>query len=166
MDAGNAGKRVWSVYLKRLVFGLVFVFAAGIAWEWAYVEPYNRNGWLAGAWAIVIYFAVSIVLGMLNGLSNLAYLWLFGGSDLKELVLADLRNSRLPAPRAYHAKRFDYLAELADDETEEASVRVRAGALHAAYQIAIQRSGFIGGLALSKALDEATLRYSAEAPSS
>ena len=164
MDAGNAGKRFWVVYLKRLVFGLFFVFAAGIAWEWAFFEPYQRNGLLAGVWAVLIYLAARIVLGVVNGLSGLAYLWLFGGSDMKELVLADLRNSRLPAPQRGQAKRFDYLAELADDESEDAKVRVRAGALHAAYQIAVQRSGFLGGLALAKAMDEATLRYSAEAP--
>ena len=90
MDATNAGKRFWAVYLKRLVFGLVFVFAAGIAWEWAFFEPYERNGLLAGVWAVLIYLAASIVFGIVNGLSGLAYLWLFDGSDMKELVLADL----------------------------------------------------------------------------
>lgn len=164
MSATNAGKKVWLVYLKRFVFGLAFVFAAGIAWEWAFFEPYERNGLLAGVWAIVFYLVASLALGIVNGLSGLAYLWLFGGSEMKDLVLTDLRSSRLPAPRPHQSKRFDYLAELADDEAEEASVRVRAGALHAAYQIAVQRSGFLGGLALAKAMDEATLRYSVEAP--
>lgn len=119
---------------------------------------------MAGVWAILLYFAVSIVFGLVNGLSGLAYLWLFGGSDMKELALADLRNSRLPAPRPNQAKRFDYLLELAADESEDADKRVRAGALYAGYQVAMQRSGLLGGLALAKALDEATLRYAAEAP--
>lgn len=62
------------------------------------------------------------------------------------------------------AKRFEYLAELADDETIAANVRVKAAAMHASYQVAMQRSGLLGGLALAQALDDATLRYSAEAP--
>ncbi|MCG6119770.1 MAG: hypothetical protein MEP44_03905 [Blastomonas sp.] len=164
MDTVNAGKRVWAIYLKRLAFDLALVFFAGIVWEWAFFEPYQRNGLLAGAIAILIYFAVSMSLGFVKGLSGLVYLWLFGGSDLKELVLADLRNARLPAPRKNQPKRFDYLLELADDETEEANVRVRAGSLYAAYNVAVQRAGLLGGLAMTKALDDATLRYSAEAP--
>lgn len=164
MAASNAGKIFWAVYIKRFLLGLAFVFAVGMVWEWATLEPYERNGLLAGVWSVLIYLAVSMALGIVNGLSGSTYLWLFGGADMKELVLADLRNSRLPAPRQGQAKRFDYLTELADDDAEDASVRVRAGALYASYQVAIQRSGFFGGLALAKAMDEATLRYSAEAP--
>ncbi len=162
MDAANAGKRFWAVQLKRALFGFAFVFIAGIAWEWAFVEPYERNGLMAGVWATLLYLAVSIVFGIVNGLSGLAYLWLFGGSDMKELALADLRNSRLPGPRPYQAKRFEYLTELADNEDEDTATRVKAGALYAGYYVAMRRSGFFGGLALEKALDEATLRYSAE----
>ena len=113
---------------------------------------------------VLLYLAVSIAFGIVNTVSGVAYLWLFGGSDMKELALADLRSSRLPGPRPYQAKRFEYLLEIADDEAEDAGARVKAGALYSSYQVAIRRSGFIGGLALAKALDEATLRYAAEAP--
>lgn len=101
---------------------------------------------------------------MLNGLSGLAYLWSFGGTDMKDMVLDDLRSSRLPGPRRDQAKRFDYLVALADDDTQDAKLSVRAGALYAAYQVGKQRAGLLGGLALSKAMDEAALRYSSEAP--
>lgn len=164
MDSTNAAKRFWAVYLKRLSFGLLFVFVAGIFWERTFLEPYQQNGFAAGFWAIALYIAASILIGIVNSVSGLAYLWLFGGSDMKDQVLADLRNSRLPGPQPHQAKRFDYLAELADNEGIDARVRVRAAALHASYQVAMQRSGLLGGLALAKALDEATLRYSAEAP--
>ena len=164
MGDSNAGKRFWAVHLKRILFGVAFVFTLGMVWEWVTLEPYERNGLSAGMWAVLIYFAVSIVMGVINGASSLAYLWLFGGSDMKDLVLSDLRNSRMPPPRPGQPKRFDYLAELADDQSEEASTRVKAGALFAGYQIAVQRSGFLGGLALTKAMDEAALRYAAETP--
>lgn len=164
MGETNAGKRYWAVHLKRFLFGIGFVFALGLLWEWATLEPYERNGLSAGFWAVVIYFAVSIVMGVINSASGFAYLWFIGGNDMKDLVLTDLRNSGVPAPRPGQQKRFDYLADLADDESEDANVRVKAGALYAGYQIAVQRSGLLGGLALAKAMDEATLRYSAEAP--
>lgn len=164
MDTANAGKIYWAVMIKRLVIGLVLVFAAGIAWELAFLEPYQRNGLTAGVVAIAIYLAASIGVGIVNGITGIAYFLTFGGDDMKESVLADLRKSRLPGPRSYQAKRFDYLAELADDEDEDPTVRVRAGAIYASYQVALQRAGFWGGIALAKALDEAALRYSAEAP--
>lgn len=164
MDQTNAGRRFWAVYFKRLVLEVIAVFTAGIAWDWAFFEPDNRSGFSAGLIALLIYILAGTGFWIVQSVSGLAYLKLFGGSDLKELVLADLRSARLPGPRRDQAKRFDYLIELADDETEDVKVRLRAGALHAGYQVAVQRSGFIGGLALAKAMDEATLRYSAEAP--
>ncbi|WP_374420936.1 hypothetical protein [Novosphingobium arvoryzae] len=164
MDKSGAGKRFWAVYLKRTSFTLFFVFFAALIWERAFLEPYERNGVEAGFWAIALYIAASVVFGIMNALSGLAYLWIFGGNDLKDLVLSDLRNSRLPGPQPYQAKRFDYLAELADDEDVDPKIRVKAAALHSSYQVSIQQAGIFGGLALAKALDEATLRYSAEAP--
>lgn len=164
MGSANAGRRVWAALLKRFALDLTVVFIIGIVWEQAFEEPYNRNGLMAGVWAILIYLVVSISLLIINSLSSLAYLAWFGGSDMEEGALTDLRNSNLPGPRRHHAKRFDYLIEIADDSSEDVNVRIRAAALHAAYQVAIQRSGFFGGMALAKALDEATLRFSAEAP--
>lgn len=164
MDKSNAGKRVWAVHLKRTAVTLFFVFFAALIWERAFLEPHERNGVQAGFWAIVLYIAASIVFGVMNVLSGMIYLWFFGGTDMMDLVLADLRDSGLPGPQPYQTKRFDYLAQLADDEDFDPKIRVKAAALHSAYQVGIQRAGIFGGLALAKALDEATLRYSAEAP--
>lgn len=164
MAIGNAGKRFWAIYLKRLAFELALIFTLGIAWELAFLESYQRNGLTAGLIAVLVYLAASFTFSMVTGISGLAYLWIFGGNDLKEGVLADLRNARLPGPKRHQAKRFDYLIELADDASEEVETRIRAAALHIGYQVAVQRSGLLAGLALTKALDEATLRYSEEAP--
>jgi hypothetical protein len=164
MDAANAGKRVWAVHLKRSAVGFGIVFLGAILWETLFLEPYERNGAMAGVIAVLVYVAVSFALAAINGASGLAYLWLFGGNDMKDLVLADLRSARLPGPRPDQPKRFEYLAELVEDEELEAKVRIRAAAVHTAYQVAMHRSGLLGGLALAKALDEAALRYSMEAP--
>lgn len=164
MSAANAGKKYWAVLIKRSAFGLGFVFISGPVIEWIFFEPHERNGLMAGVVAVLVFLAASVAFSIINALSGLAYLWLFGGSEMQDLVLADLRSSEIPGPRPHQMKRFDYLVELADDDDESPAVRVRAGALYASYQVAVQRSGFFGGLALAKAMDEATLRYAAEAP--
>lgn len=164
MESSQAGRRFWSIILKRNAVALAVVFILGILFDLYFYEPYDRSGFWAGIVAIAIYLAASFCLGLVNLLSGLGYNWLFQEKDLEETILDDLRKSKLPGPDDWQQKRFDYLAELADDDDLPADVRVKASALYAAYQVAIQRAGMFNGLALGKALDAATLRYAQEAP--
>lgn len=164
MVNSQAGKRFWSIILKRnaLTFGILFVL--GVLIDLYFFDPYERSHGWAGLVAIVIYVIAIAGIGLINILSGVAYAWLFQDKDLEDLVLNDIRNANLPGPDEYQQKRFDYLVELADDEDLPADVRIRAAALHASYQVAIQRAGMFNGLALARALDSAALRFSQETP--
>jgi hypothetical protein len=100
---------------------------------------------------------------MVHLMANALYLWLFGGKDMAAGVLDELRNLRLPAPRRIDPKNYDYLAALADDESADPNDRVKAAAMVGAYSV-LMRKGIFQALAIRKALDEAVLRYSQEAP--
>lgn len=165
MRESQAGRRFWASHLKRAAIALFCVAALGVGIDrWMNSESDQTPVLTAAAISIAFYLALSLAMGLVNFVSGLLYLWAFGGKDIEDGALNDLRNARLPSPAKHQAKRFDYLVELADDAEVPADVRVRAAGLYAAYQVAIQRAGMFGGLAIAKGLDDATLRYAREAP--
>lgn len=160
------GSRNWAIIIKRWIAGLVVVYAISVIISWSNKSEYSDdNPLMIGLFGVAIYFVVSFIMSIIHGLSGLLYLWLDKGRDLQELVLADLRAARLPAPREHHMKTISYLSELAADQDETPEDRVKAAALSATVATVIQVSGLFGGLAWQRAADEAVLRYSLEAPS-
>lgn len=164
MQNTHAGRRFWSIMLKKNAVALAVVFAIGLAADMYLNEPGERSGFWAGLIAIAAYLLAMLALGLVTLVSGLIYLWLFQAQDIQDLALDDFRKFRIPSPGVWQEKRFDYLIEVSEDEDQPAHVRVQAGAMYAGYQVAIQRAGLFGGLAMAKALDAAALRYSQESP--
>ncbi|MEA3044159.1 MAG: hypothetical protein QOH47_1997 [Sphingomonadales bacterium] len=156
-------KRFWAIIIKQTILSLVIVFLAGVIFDRIFAEPYYRNPGGAGLVALGLYLAALAILGMLNLITGAIYLWLFAGRDLADAALDELRNLKLPAPRSYDPKTYDYLAILADDEGADPNDRVKAAVMVGAYSVHMSK-GIFRGLAIRKAMDEAVLRYSQEAP--
>ena len=158
------GKRFWATQIKRTALSLIAAFALGVLFDYLAYEEFERSGLVAGLVAVALYLLAGLGIGVVNLISGLIYVWLWGGKDMKEAILHDLRSAKLPPPDEYHAKRFDYVAEVADDDEYPPETRVKAAGLYAAYHLASQRAGFFNGVALAQAADEAVLRYAQEAP--
>jgi hypothetical protein len=157
------GKRFWAAWIKRMLLSLAVIFIAGVIFDRIVNVPMYRSPLVAGFLALAAYIAVLLVIGFLDLISGALYLWLFGGNDLTAGILDELREAKLPAPRSYDPKNYDYLAILADDESAEPADRVKAAVMVGAYST-LMRNGIFRALAIRKALDEAVLRYSQEAP--
>lgn len=156
-------KRFWAMWIKRLLLSLAVIFFAGVIFDHFASDAGNRSPLLAGLVALGLYLVFLLVVSILNLISGALYLWLSGGKDLTAGILDELRQAKLPAPRKHDPKNYDYLAALADDESAEPTDRVKAAVMLGAYS-AIMRNGIFQPLAIRKALDEAILRYSQEAP--
>lgn len=156
-------KRFWAVWIKRLLLSLAVIFIAGVVFDRIVNSAMDRSPFTAGLVALGLYLAFLLVVGILDLISGALYLWLFGGKDLTAGILDELRAAKMPAPRGYDPKNYDYLAILADDESAEPADRVKAAVMVGAYS-ALMRHGIFRALAIRQALDEAVLRYSQEAP--
>jgi len=157
------GKRIWLVWAKQLMLGLAVAFVCGLLWDKFINEPYARSGLWSGFVAVLVYVFASFAISFIQFLSGLAYLKLFAGKDLSGAILDEFRAAKMPAPREYQAKNFDYLAELADDPSEDPGDRVKAAIIFGSYKTAMG-AGIIRALIVRAALDDAILRYSLEAP--
>jgi hypothetical protein len=157
------GKRYWSMIIKKSLLVLVIVFLAGILFDRIINDPEARSPIVAGLIAIGVYFAVTALLGILHAISGAVYLWLFASSDLVDGILSELRAAKVPPPRDFDPRNFDYLGLLADDPSEVADERVKAAAFFAGYTV-VMKKGLFSSLAIRKALDDAVLHYSQEAP--
>ncbi len=84
---------------------------------------------------------------------------------LADGFLETLRATKLPAPKAiYHSARFDYLLDLADDETLPANDRVKASMIYGMWKGIMQVRGTAATIILTKAWDTAAERYNRESP--
>lgn len=157
------GKRFWAIWIKQMLLSLAVIFIAGVIFDRIINSAEDRTPFMAGLVALGLYLAFLLVAGILSLISGALYLWLFGGKDLTAAIIDELRATKLPAPRSYDPKNYDYLAILADDESAEPAHRVKAAALVGAYSVHMSR-GLFRSLAIRQALDAAVLRYSQEAP--
>ena len=141
---------------------LAIAFLGGVVWEnWRddpWTEPLEMGLLVAG-----IYVAASIFVLLINGLAQMAFLFLIGGKFFQQAYLDDLRRS-VPPPDRWKPKRWDYLVSLADDEDYLPEQRVKAAGLYAASQAVIRQAGFFGGITLSTAADQAAMTYANESP--
>lgn len=156
-------KRFWAIMIKRALLSIVVIFFAGIALDLLLNDRGERNLITSGLITIGLYLGAVLIVEILNLVSGTIYLWLFAERDFTAAVLDDLREAKLPAPRNCDPKNYSYLAALTDDESAPTPDRIRAAFLYGAYKNAMT-SGLFRGLALHKAIDEAMLRYSQEAP--
>lgn len=156
-------KRLWAILIKQTILSLGIVFLAGVILDRVLNAPYERSPIFAGLIALGIYLVAVLILSTLHFISNALYLWFFSGKDLVAAALDDLRALKLPPPRSYDPKTYDYLAILADDESADPNDRVKAAAIVGSYS-ALMRKGIFRAIAIRKAMDDAVLRYSQEAP--
>ena len=157
------GKRYWAVVIKQSILAFAIVFLAGVIFDHSTNEEGYRSPFLSGSVAIAAYLTLTAVVGILHVIAQALYLWLFAGDDMVGSILDDLRASKLPPPNPTQPKNFDYIEQLANDEEASPNDRVRAGVLFGGYSAAMTQ-GLFRTLALRRALDEAVLRYSQEAP--
>jgi hypothetical protein len=156
-------KRLWAIWIKRLLLSLVVVAVAGIVYDRATAHSWDRSPGTAALVAVGLYLAAGAVLGVMHLVAGGLYLAVFADKDITEAVLDDLRRVELPAPSRHEPKTYDYLASLADDEEAAPNDRVRAAVLVGSYSTAMQH-GIFRSLALRRAIDAAVLRYAQEAP--
>lgn len=157
------GKRAWGYTLKRMVCQFFVAALAGLALD-HWLGDGSNGPLLTALIGVIVYLALAFALTLLNAAGDALCLLLFGKNDLQAIVLDDMRRMRVPGPLDYQARRFDYLSELADDDSLEPVARVRAAALASAYGIIIKRAGFFAGMAWSEAADRATKEYAEEVP--
>lgn len=157
------GKRYWAIVIKRSLLGSVVIFLAGILFDSLVNEPEYQSPFLAGCAAIAIYILVITILGLLNLITGALYLWIFADKDMTESFLDDFRNAKLRGPRNYEPKTHEYLMSIADDDETAIDQRIRAATLLGSYRAAMS-NGLFRSLAVTRALDNAVLRYSQEAP--
>lgn len=163
IGVGGTMKRYWAIWTRRTILTVVIVFGLGLITEslinpGPYSEPVQ-----AGFIAVAIYLFAIVALSILHAIVGAIYLWWFADRDFTESVLDDLRASKLPAPEPYDSKTFDYLAELADDESQPVAVRVRSAVLFGQYKQAMI-GGLFKSLAIRRGIDSAVLRYASEGP--
>ncbi len=118
----------------------------------------------AAAISVALLVAAQIALGVIAGLGGLLYLGIAKGADMEMIALTDLRSAAIPPPGPYQSKRWDYLLDLADDESADTRHRIRAAALTSTYAVIFHRAGFFGRIAWTEAADKAVVRYAEEAP--
>lgn len=156
-------KRIWLIWVKQGLLGLAVAFCVGVLFDRAFTPAYDRNALAAGAIAIALYVVAGLALGLVSFVTGLLYMKFFAVNDLSGAVLDEFRTLKIPPPRSYHSKTFDYLAALADDGREDADDRVKAAMVYGNYKAAMG-TGIIRTLTMRKAVDNAILRYSQEAP--
>lgn len=157
------GKRIWLIWVKTGLLSLAVAFCAGVLYDRVFTSADERNGMTAGFIAVALYLVASLLIGLIGFVTSLLYMKFFAVGDLSGAALDELRVLKMPPPRSYHSKNFDYLTALADDSRERPDDRVMA-ALFAGIYKGTMGSGIIRSLTIRKALDEAILRYSQEAP--
>lgn len=156
-------KRFWAILIKKTLLTFVVLFVLGFLFDRFTNEPEYRSPFLAGAVVIACYIVISVSWQIFHALVDWLYLSLFAGDDLSSTVLDDLRRMKIPPPSIYESKNHRYLAELADSPFADANDRVAAAVLHGGYKSEMAR-GLFRSLMLQKAIDDAVLRYSQEAP--
>lgn len=152
--------------IKRTAICLAVVFIIGFFYAYASNEYENdfAVGLGGGFAALAGYLAIALILAAFHGVCGLLYLWWFGGRDFEEAYLADLRSAKMPYPRPWDSRRFDYLAMIADDPTADVEDRVKAAFMTGQHKLSLSRSGMFGAMAIERGADAAVLRYSQEAP--
>lgn len=156
--------RTWALYLKRFAAALFVVYLLSVALVYATSDGEYNRPWRDGLFGVLIFFIASVLMEIVNGLASLLYLWFDKGRDFEELILADLRSSRLPPPTEYQPRTMQYLAELASDPAATPQDRVNAAAFAASVATAGRNIGLFAGMAWTEAADRAVLRYANEAP--
>jgi len=157
-------RRFWAISLKRMLLGWMVVFSAGALVSYAVAKPYDdTNPLAAGLICLALFVGAGATIAVLNAISGGLYLWLFSGTDSVDSVLDDFRAIQLAPPGPRDSKSFEYLGELANDETAPTVERIRAAKLWGAYETAMG-IGIFRPLALRKAIDAAMVRYAQEAP--
>jgi hypothetical protein len=149
--------------IRQTLLSATVVILAGVLFDFVTNEQGSRSPILAGGVALALYIAASLVMGLLNLISGALYLWLFADKDLSESMLDDLRRAKIRGPRAYEPKTHEYLSSLADDPEAPVAERVKAASMYGAY-LATTSHGIFRSLAITRAYDNAVLRYSQEAP--
>ena len=151
--------------LKRSMICLAIIFAVGMLTEYIFGQ-YDKDYFAAGLWALALYTTAKLCLWLVDAAGTYISIAVVGTKNLESMTLNELRANKAPYPRPWDAKTHDYLADLADDDDESAADRVKAMAMSIGYKTAINNAPFYVRRQITDAVNNAILRYSAEAPAS
>jgi hypothetical protein len=154
-------KIVRMMLIKRMGFALIVAYALTLLLLLMFGEA--PNVWSAALWGVALYAVATIFALAVNTGAWLLDLFFNEGEDMKDLILENLRKSKLPPPSRYQPKTLDYLQELADDADIEPDTRVKAGALYSTITTVGSTAGLFGSYAWHRAAHGAVLRYALEA---
>ena len=157
------GNRFWMISFIRIGIALVICFLIGFFYD-RFFNKYEHSPFESGLISIALYVAANVFAMFVNFLSGIAYINIFQNRILQDAFLDDLRGAKIPYPRGFDSKRFEYISSIAEDEDEEPNTRVRCAAFYSANEISISKTGFFNSIAVRKAIDLAILRYAQEAP--
>lgn len=156
--------RTWALMFKRFAAGLIVSYLLSVAFVFMTSDSEYSRPWRDGLIGVLVFFVASIAIQVVGGIADLLYIWFDKGKDFEEVILGDLRSSRLPPPTEHQPNTIQYLHELASDPAAPPQDRVKAATLAATVATARGNLGMFVGMAWSEAADRAVLRYASEAP--
>jgi|GEM_PF-2362470 len=157
-------KQFWPMIWRQFLFG----FAFNLLLAFVLVKLFgSEDGWQSEVLFVFLgIIALEIVLGIKAWLAKGAWAFLFGKRFIEQGVFEALKEAELPAPLEYHRRGFDYLADLADDESANPTHRVKAAVLFSGMSATWSREGVLRSAAFQGAADEAMSRWLGQVPRS
>lgn len=156
--------RMWALIFKRFAAALIVSYLLSVAFVYLTSDSEYSRPWRDGLIGVLLFVVASTVIQVVGGVADLLYVWFDKGKDFEEVILDDLRSSRLLPPAEHQPNTIQYLDELASDPAALPQDRVKAAAFAATVASARQKLGLFVGMAWAEAADRAVLRYSSEAP--
>lgn len=148
-----------AMFFKRNLVSLFVVFGLGVLWASVLDAPDSYSWAPAGALAIAIYFATSLLLWAINGISGAIYIWLFFERDITLSVLDGLQNLKIPPPKRHDEKSVAYFLVLANDNTAAIPDRLKAASFAAAFEATKSGMSHFRALAYTRAANAAVERF-------
>ena len=154
----------WIVISLRIGLALTMAFLFGVFWNLLF-SKFDKMPLQSGLLFAAIYIAASAFAMIVNLVSGIAYNKFIQNRIIRDAFLDELRRSAIPFPRRNDPRRFDYILSIAEDESIDANTRVKCAIFHATNEAHIGKSGFFNSITMRRAMDDAVLRFSQEAPS-
>lgn len=159
MRIGSAERRL----NIRLWFIAVLVDVA-VAAVFSYFA-FDREDWLISTfWVWLALQVVSVLFVILGAIRLFAVQWMGGFKPAKNGFLTALETNNFPAPEPYVHSVDDYLSSIRDKEDESVETRLDAAMLWGARQGTKTMAGFLKGMMIDSAHEEALKEYASRMP--
>jgi hypothetical protein len=126
---------------------------------------FDRESWLLNTFRVWLALQILSILFAILGLIRLfALKWAGGFRPAKNGLLTVLESNDFPAPEPYVGSVDDYLANIGNNEDESVKTRMTAAALLGARQGVKSMAGFVKGMMIYSAHEDALKEYASRSP--